>query len=301
MEEPENIVANWTYGYGNIPYASSEDNVPAVERLDHTEGLASYRAATSWRMPGWNCLKYRNGPCVNMVAGSRECRAPGLWVKAVSGGKFGYVHLWSSPVYRQRHVSRDWNANREVPPAISDAPISITCEVGHVRAGGTAHVVVVAMMPMITSRTSEGPLDGAGHVQWKVEGTWQLPVNFGCTDGPQHMGISRSQNVGSACSFKRIAKCASNRKGRVHMKWQRLKPDTGNRSVRDFRGLDGDGGIGVFPPEVLGASGLSGDISVRCPLRHHSTRRYSERRIMCRRLTSSHANSSGTRLLQRPL
>ena len=183
-----------------------------------------------------------------MVAGKRECRAPGLWVKTVSGGEFGYVHLRSSPVYRQRHVSRDWNANREVPPAFSDAPISATHEVGHVRAVGTAHVVVVAMMPVITSRTSEGPLDCAGHPQRKVEGAWLRSVNFGCTDGPQRNSISRSENVGSACSFKRMAKCASNRKGRLHMKWHGLKPDSRNETVRDYRGLGGNGCVASFQP-----------------------------------------------------
>lgn len=191
MEEPENIVANRTHALSNPACASSEDNALAVGRLDHTGVLASYRAVTSWRMPDWNCLKHRKVHCVNMVAGRRECRAPGLWVKTVSGGKFGYVHLRSSPVYRQQHGSRDWNANRDGPVTISDVPISDAREMGHVRVMGSAHGVIVAVMPVITSRRSQGPLDRAGHLQWKVEGTWPRPVNFGCTDGPQRNSISR--------------------------------------------------------------------------------------------------------------
>ena len=58
MQEPKNIAANWTSGiWGNILHASSRDNVLALVRGDRIGGLAIYRAATSWRMPGWNCLK----------------------------------------------------------------------------------------------------------------------------------------------------------------------------------------------------------------------------------------------------
>ena len=120
MQEPKNIAANWTCEYGNIPHESSRGNVLALARGDRTGGLAIYRAATSWRMPGWNCLKRQDTISARIrFADEGECRTRLSRVKAVSEGKFGYVHLQSSLAYRQQHGRKDLDANRDGTSSIS--------------------------------------------------------------------------------------------------------------------------------------------------------------------------------------
>ena len=249
MQEPENIVANWTYGDGNTLYASSRDNVLDSASYDHTGGLASCRAVTSWQLPGWNCLKHRERYSARIrFAGERECRAILYVAKAVSIDEFGYVCRWNSTVYRQRHVSRDWNANRDGPSTISDAPISITCEVGHVRVEGPAHEAIVAMTPVIINRRSQGPLDHAGHLQREVEGVLPLWLSSSdCTDGLQ----SVSHETPAVQSFQHPAvndEVCSKPQGKAAHDRHGLKPDTGNRSVRDYRELGGNGCVAIFQP-----------------------------------------------------
>ena len=135
---------------------------------------------------------------------------------------------------------------------ISDVPINVEHEVGHVRVVGSAHGVIVAMTSVIISRRSQGPLDHAGQLQRKVEGACPLwSENFGCTDEPQHLA-----SVGSKTSavqlFQVNDEVYSKPQGKAAHDRHGLKPDTGNRSIRDFRGLDGNGDIDVVPPEVLG-------------------------------------------------
>ena len=120
MQEPKNIAANWTQEYGNISCESSRDNVLALARGDRTGGLAIYRAATSWRMPGWNCLKRQKTASARIrFADEGECRVHCSRVKAVSEGKFGYVHLQGSLAYRQQHGRKDLDANRDGTSSIS--------------------------------------------------------------------------------------------------------------------------------------------------------------------------------------
>ena len=249
MQEPENIVANWTYGDGNTLYASSRDNVLDSASYDHTGGLASCRAVTSWQLPGWNCLKHREVASARIwFADEGECRTTAYMVKTVSADEFRYVSRRNSPVYRQRHGSRDWNENREVPSTISDISISVTREVRYVRVAGMTHGVVVAVTPVITSRRSQGPLDHDGHLQREVDGV--LPAwlsSSGCTGGPQSVGHKTSAVQSFQFSGVYDEVC-SKPQGKAAHERHGLKPDTGNRSVRDFRGLGGNGCVAVFQP-----------------------------------------------------
>jgi hypothetical protein len=201
-------------------------------------------------MPEWNCLKHRNIPCVNMVAGRRECRAPRSWAKTASGGKFGKMHLRNSPVYRQQHGSRDWSANRDGPMTISDVLICAAHKKGHVRVMGLAHGVIVAMTPVIISRRSQGPLDCAGHSIRKVEGIWpSLPSNFDCTDCPQ-LYASAGHGTSTVQFFQTNDEVCSKPRGKTahEIEGHGLKPYSRDETVRDFRGLGGNGCVAVFQP-----------------------------------------------------
>ena len=185
-----------------------------------------------------------------MVAGRRECRTPFVRVKAVSGGKFGNMHLQNSPVYRQQHGSRDWNANRDGPVTISDVPISVAREAGHVRVMGLAHGVIVAMTPVIISRRSQGPLDRVSHSIRKVEGIWpSLPSNFGSTGGPQRYA-SAGHGTSTVQLFQTNDEVCSKPQGKTahETEGHGLKPYSRDETVRDFRGLGGNGCVALFQP-----------------------------------------------------
>ena len=217
----------------------------------HTRTVRITSKHVSWQLPGWNCLKHRERYSARIrFAGERECRAILHMAKAVSIDEFGYVCRWNSTVYRQQHGSRDWNANRDGPSTISDVPISITCEVGHIRVEGLAHGVIVAMTPVITSRRSQGPLDHDGHLQREVDGV--LPVwlsSSGCTDGPQSVGHKTSAVQSFQFSGVYDEMC-SKPQGKAAHERHGLKPYSRNETVRDFRGLDGNGNVDVFLPDM---------------------------------------------------
>jgi hypothetical protein len=118
-----------------------------------------------------------------------------------------------------------------------------------------AHGAVVAMTPVITSRKSKGPLDHVCHRQREVNGVLSLGLSgSGCTDGPQ---LRNSASVGHKTAVQLVQRpgvddevCSKPEGKAAHEIYERqgLKPDTGNRSVRDFRGLGGNGCVAVFQP-----------------------------------------------------
>ena len=159
MQEPKNIAANWTSGiWGNILHASSRDNVLALVRGDRTGGLAIYRAATSWRMPGWNCLKrqkYNSAGIRLRMKGSAE---------TVPCGRRQYLKARLGICTFRALWRRDSSTIEEVwmQTGMEHHPSVLGEECGsqlpHNRGGAPADGVVVAMMSLIIRRKSEGPL-----------------------------------------------------------------------------------------------------------------------------------------------
>ncbi len=159
MQEPKNIAANWTCEYGNIPHESSRNNVLALARGDRTGGLAIYRAATSWRMPGWNCLKRQKTASARIrFADEGECRTHCSRIKAIYNGKFGYMHLQSSLAYRQQHGRKDLDASQGWNIIYQRQGRNADANSPDIRNGAPADEVIVVMISMIIKGRSEGPL-----------------------------------------------------------------------------------------------------------------------------------------------
>ena len=93
MEEPNTIVANWTHREGNYLCASSKDNVPVVERLGRTGGLANDQAATLRNHCSVVKCLHTNAVC----GGERVGRAYPLKAKAIFLCKFGHGHTGDTP------------------------------------------------------------------------------------------------------------------------------------------------------------------------------------------------------------
>ena len=158
MEESSTIVANRTHGLGNRSCESSEGNALAVARRGHAGGLAS-----GWAVTSWNRLKRRkeasherglwDSEYAKPVRGRRRPSPRASWMNAPEG------------ILRRRgDGTATWIGmqSRDVPHLISVAAGMRNANSGRVWRCGTAHEAIVAMMPMITSGWSEGPLGCRG-------------------------------------------------------------------------------------------------------------------------------------------
>ncbi len=252
MKEPEIIVANQTYGYGNIPYASSGDNALDSVSCECAGGLANVRAVTSWCIPGWNHLKRQDEASAGtQLLMSWSAEPVSSWRRQYPPESSGMCAGGTPWRIGDGTAAKDWKANRDGPMTISSVPIKETPEMEHIWVMGPAHVVIVVVKPVITSRTSEGPLDSCGRPQQD----WSGILPFGAIRFRLHrwvavLNISRPQKHlvqffpypvgdGEVC-IKPQGKGAHER--------QRFQPDRGNPAVRDDRGLGGNGCVVIFQP-----------------------------------------------------
>ena len=244
MQEPENIVANWTWKYGNILHESSRDNVLALARGDRTGGLAIYRAATSWRMPGWNCLKRQKYSSAGIrlrmkdSAESVPCgRRQNLNARL---GTCTFRALWRRDSSTIEEVWMQTGKGHDPSASVRNADANSPGNWDHAPADG----VVIPMTLPITKEKRKGPLGLTARRNERTEvitrkGYQHYPEWWTkCTmlETPLTWNLDKAH---SNLSGKGCADAVS----------LSLKPYWGKPAVRDFRGLVGNG------PERIASTG----------------------------------------------
>ncbi len=170
MEESDTILANRTHALSNHACESSEGNAPASASWGRTEGPASDRAATRTVRSYGIALSGVRAHHVNAVQVELE-GVPSLFIQ---GEGYAPEQVWTDALGKAPRrrgsstVAGTGTQNREGPCSLGSYRNAAmpTVVVEH----GLAHEAVVAMMPMITSGTSEGPLGCRGHGRHGVLG-----------------------------------------------------------------------------------------------------------------------------------
>jgi hypothetical protein len=164
MQEPESIAANRTCELGNYSHESSEDKAPASASWGPAEERASHQAATLWNRYSAVSGTTRTG--FKWVEGG--CRASLRLAKAASPSKWGRC-TWRD--LRRRGggmVAGTGVQSRDDPYSISVAAGMPKANSSHIWGYGSANEAIVAMMPVITSGKSEGPLGRGGMFDGEV-------------------------------------------------------------------------------------------------------------------------------------
>jgi len=239
MEKSGTIVASRTHGMGNLPCASSDDNVPAVVRLGRPGGLASDQAAT---LRNHCSVVIRTH--MKTVCGRVECAEP------VGFGRRQYSRASSDKGARETlrrkgggMAIRSVVQSREGPCSISVATGTRNANSGHIWGQGLAHEVVVAMITVITSGKSEGPLGVRGYGE---HGDRVYCSYHGLLVPERKLGVKGLIPV-MRTDLRKVERADHNEayrkpKGKAIGEMRNLKPDCRKCTVRDFRGGEGNGG-----------------------------------------------------------
>ena len=185
-------------------------------------------------MPGWNCLKCKDAASARIrFAEEGECRTHHDGVKAVSEGKFGYMHLQSSLAYRQQHGRKDLVANREGTSSIRARGGMRKPTPSDIWGGAPADEGVVPMILLITQEKREGPLGSGGSLE---EGTQDIAGN-GYSSALEGSELILTCMCASNSGFEAYLKP----KGKGVCEMPHLKPERGNLEFRNLRGGAGNG------------------------------------------------------------
>ena len=238
MKESETIVANWTHGERKHSCESSKDNVPAVARLGRTGGLARSQAATLRNHCSVVTRTPKNAVCEIIGRAEPVTKGRRQHLRARSDKCTWRTPRRTGGCMASRMFVQSWEGACAIS-VIAGMPLANS---DRIWAQGLAHEVVVAMIPVITSRRSEGPLGWRGCRNQEDLGIarkgYQTPL-----------GVVHAWTFVDATVLRKrpnlltAAKPISNRRGKVIGEMRvGLKPDWGKPAVRDYRGGDGNGG-----------------------------------------------------------
>lgn len=225
MEESTTIVADPTCRLGNRLHASSGDDALASVTWGPAGGLASHRATTSNGIASSAVRRdHTNGVQVEQMGVPSQSHCG-------EGNTFGRMDRCARRTPRRTGSGRMTGTevqSRDDPYPISEAAGTPKANSSHIRGCGSAHEAIVAMMPTITSRMSEGPLGSVA-----MEGVECLGYSpKGLHDPLKSRATSLWRSPHQTIS--------DGGKGAGDGRTRSLKPDSGNPTFRDFRGDEGN-------------------------------------------------------------
>ena len=235
-----------------MPYASSRDNVLDSVSYDHTGGLANCRAVTSWQLPGWNCLKHRKGsPARIWFAGERECRASRLMAKAVSADEYGYV--CQSELYDVKATARQQRLKCKQGSSLNHQQCLYKRNPGneiYSDCGNGAWGCSSSDAGDNKPEESRTPGLCRSFVTGREGSSVLGTISSNCTDGLQLRYVASVSRKTSIVQYIQLPgvddEVCSKPQGKAAHERHGLKPYSRNETVRDFRGLGGNGCVAVF-------------------------------------------------------